>query len=834
MKVRSMTATFGKLDHAKLELGEGLNLIYAPNEGGKSTWAAFFKAMLYGIDTRDRDKKGYLADKNHYQPWSGAPMEGEIQLEWQGREITIRRSPRGNTPFGSFSAVYTGTEEPVPGLTGANCGEMLTGVGLAVFSRSAFLGADNLALTSTPELERRIAALVSSGEEEVSFTQVQGRLKEWLNKRRVNKSVGEIPRLEEELIQVRSLLGQLNEITAQVTQLNGSHEQLEQQYQQLCEEQRIHQIRAWNQVVQELSVLTAQCQQLKEERDSLQQDEEIHHRLAQQALNLRYAQANEELELAQNQLDALRTELARFGTLPDRELLKRAQGELQYLKVLDEEIKAGEETLRQADEHYVQAQINAQDENFSGMSAQEAALAAQKATNDHTLYLQHAQRQRSRARVFPVIGLIAAVVGGLISYAQGAPFLLYPLYIGLGLFGLSIVATFVGLVRKKVWLERAAKALSQFHAQTPEELQALVQDYTKRCDQSDQAAQQAKVARGALNERKARRNNSWTDLMDFVHTFAPEVQNSFGCSAALSRALNLEHELSTARDKVVERRRRMEDLAAQGGQLGDSSELLPTPSRPLERVEQELSQVNAQLQQVTQQLDRVRGRQAAMKQPEEGDATPPVTPQRTPEQTEQALVQVKGELEQVSAQLHQAQGRQRAMGDPAAVCAQKEGLEHDLKRRTLEYEALALAMDTMQQSNAQLQERFSPELNQLSGQYLARLTQNKYPSVSLTRDLEGAVRSTGDILPRSALYLSHGTADQLYLAARLAVCQLCLPEKPPIVLDDALAAFDEQRLTQALKLLRELSEDQQLLLFTCHKREEQLLEGQPGVSVLSL
>ena len=129
MKIRSMTATFGKLDHARLELGDGLNLIYAPNEGGKSTWAAFWKAMLYGIDTRDRDKKGYLADKNRYQPWSGAPMEGTMDLEWQGRDITLRRGPKGSAPFGAFSAVYTGTEEAVPGLTAANCGELLTGVG---------------------------------------------------------------------------------------------------------------------------------------------------------------------------------------------------------------------------------------------------------------------------------------------------------------------------------------------------------------------------------------------------------------------------------------------------------------------------------------------------------------------------------------------------------------------------------------------------------------------------------------------------------------------------------------------------------------------------------
>ena len=53
MKIYSMTATFGKLEHATLTLKPGLNVIHAPNEWGKSTWCAFIAAMLYGIDTRE-------------------------------------------------------------------------------------------------------------------------------------------------------------------------------------------------------------------------------------------------------------------------------------------------------------------------------------------------------------------------------------------------------------------------------------------------------------------------------------------------------------------------------------------------------------------------------------------------------------------------------------------------------------------------------------------------------------------------------------------------------------------------------------------------------------
>ena len=174
------------------------------------------------------------------------------------------------------------------------------------------------------------------------------------------------------------------------------------------------------------------------------------------------------------------------------------------------------------------------------------------------------------------------------------------------------------------------------------------------------------------------------------------------------------------------------------------------------------------------------------------------------------------------------------MGDPAALAASREELEEKLARKRQELDAVSLAMDAMAQANARLQERFSPELNRLAGEYMARLTGDKYSSVSLTRELEGFVQTGGGVLPRSALYLSRGTADQLYLAVRLAVCRLCLPEKPPIFLDDALSAFDDERLVLALELLWELSGEQQTLLFTCQKREGEALAKTPGVVRIEL
>ena len=107
MKILKMTARFGKLNGSSLELGKGMNIIVAPNESGKSTWCAFIRAMLYGIDSAERPRAGYLPDKLRYAPWSGAPMEGSMDLTARGCDSrSSRRSATSSTPA---------VRRPVPG-----------------------------------------------------------------------------------------------------------------------------------------------------------------------------------------------------------------------------------------------------------------------------------------------------------------------------------------------------------------------------------------------------------------------------------------------------------------------------------------------------------------------------------------------------------------------------------------------------------------------------------------------------------------------------------------------------------------------------------------------
>lgn len=726
MKIKTMTATFGKLQGERLTLEPGLNVITAPNEGGKSTWCAFLKAMFYGIDTRDRDRKGHLADKNRYQPWSGAPMEGEITLEWQGQDITIRRGPRGNVPFGSFSAVYTGTEEPVPGLTADTCGQMLLGVGREVYERSAFIGqSGTLAIRSAPELEARIAALVSSGEEDVSYSQVERQLKEWLNRRKVNKSVGRIPQLEEEQAELARSAGELSQLNDQLNQLEGERAQASRKH-AFCTRQLA-----------------------------------LHKAIAQRKLDLQYTQARNDEAQAQAQLDALLSEQARFGPIPSRDALKRAQGELAFLKALEPEIRQGQEELALAQQALERARQAAQDDHFPGMTGEEAV---RKGERDSESYRSGMAKKAASRRNFALLQIVGVVAGA--ALAIFGPFW----WLGPIAYVLCAAASALVFANGTKSARQAAKILERYGVDDVEEIAALAGNYQQRMAAADQAAQQVRMIQGGLKDRQARLENSRQELFHFVHTFAPEVKELFGVSAALSRALNLGERETLARSKLEGAQRLTQALQAQGGR--ELSEETP------------LSQPTLSLEQAAQETGRL-----------------------------------QLELERLDRALNQARGKQQALGDPAILSARLEQVEEELERRRREYQAISIAMETLQQANAQLQQRFSPQLNRAAGALLSRLTGGKYHALSLDKELEASASGERDVLPHSALYLSKGTVDQIYLAVRLAVCDLCLPDAP-LVLDEALATFDDVRAKRALELFQELAQQRQILLFSCHHREK--------------
>lgn len=678
MQLLHANATYGKLDQARLDLQPGLNVICAPNEGGKSTWCRFLLAMFYGLNTRQR---GDLADKNRFQPWNGSLMQGKLELSVGDKELTLsRRTQRPDAPLGVFSCTYSGTDTPVPGLDAARCGETLLGVPQSVYQRCAFIPSGSLAIDADADLERRISALISTGDEKISFSQVESRLKKQLRQRKYNRS-GSIPLLEAEIAGLRA-------------------------------------------AQQEAQTLTGQLENLQQQLSQAREDQ------------ARRRQAR--LQAAQ---EALREKERCLQALPDSSDLQRINQQLGAVRSLGDQVQQAQEAVSRQ-ESAIEAQLRELNRNpLHPMT--KAQLEAQ-------LQIQPpAPPQVAQLLISLALGLCG---GGFLWYEIDRPQVLW-LCLACAVTALA-AGNFLRLLIRRIRLQQSRRR----ELSRQEELRKLAESYLPALEELEAQRALLRQKQQILSDGDRRLRAQLSDLLSQVSRWDDSVQSA-----------------------------------------GDIRRFVRETAQNRDRLAQELHQAQTQLL------------QAQM-----SDADDTVT-----------------HLQQ---QIAQVQGRLDAGRDAQALGDQISRLEEELVRQQAEYDALRLSLDALQAANTTLQNRFSPELGRRAAEIFADMTGSTWSHILLDREFHLSAESGSDPTRRSVQLLSAGTADQLYLAVRLAICEMILPpeQNPPLILDDALLTFDDARLSTTLDYLTRLGAQRQILLFTCQGREAALLQGRPGVHITNL
>lgn len=634
MMIKRLDATFGKLEGESLELHDGLNVISAPNESGKSTWCAFVRAMLYGVDSSERQKAGFLPDKMRFAPWSGSAMQGSMQLESGGRDITITRTTKtASAPMREFSAVYTGTSVSVEGLNGNNAGEMLTGVSRDVFRRSAFVEQGKVAVTHSAELEKRISAIVSSGDEDCSFTEADGRLRQWQRKRRFNRH-GRLPELEDELSHKKQLLAELS--------------------------------------------------------DAAQNRENM----------------AAELETAKQECERIEAEVIESRKVVRKEALSSLQG-------VRNEVNAATERHDKAAERRDSCRA-ALCACAIGERKPEEAKAEVKTDLENSMKL----KERSERKSSPVLAIILMILcGALVAAGFLLPDLMIHAFVAAAVALAAGIALFIRASRRKTENYEAAKQrrkiLAKYKAESEADIAASIDEYLelyKNYAEAQRAEKESAEALAVVRRRQEQAESKTLTQLDFTG--------------------------------------------------GDN--------------------------------------QAA--------------------QLSRRLTEARAKCSRISAQMAERSGRLAAMGDPLVLGSEISRMEAEYAEISAEYDAIALAIDTMRKADEDIQSRFSPALGKLAAEYMQFVTDGKYDGVMLDRDFSATVHEAGGNVPRNAEYLSAGTLDLMYLAVRLAVCSLALPESAncPLIIDDALVNFDADRRRQAMALLEKIAQERQVILFACN------------------
>lgn len=721
MKLLRMTATFGRLEQETLSLTDGLNVLQMPNEAGKSTWAEFLLAMLYGVDTSERVKTGVLPVKTKYQPWSGKPMEGVIELTHAGRRITITRTSTARAPLGVFSAVYTDSGLPVEGMTGANCGEMLLGVPKSVYQRSAFVRQAGLGLTADADLEARLSALVTTGDEAISFAAADKRLLAWQNRVRHNKT-GLIPDAERELATVDGAL----------TALAREHEKN--------------------------LALRAQLQTLQTQQAACEADLRALRAADVQQKKAQLYDAKRAAMQAANRENAASAVCAR---LPREDALLALSQEASALLSMPEVEPAASAPARPA---CPQA--------FSGVDEERLLDKAQRDMREFDRLT--AKKHRPAAPLWVLVALLLGLAAAS-WFIRHEPLL--PAVFALA--ALACAATAIGNAahdrKREAELSEAQALLTLYENHSRDEFYAYAVQYRDAL-RAWQAACEAAAAQNAARDAESRlRAERTAALLGSVRMFA-EAGTLLEAQSAIGSALEAYRAWHTAQQAAQQAKTRYDALAQALGDIPD----LPVPARDVSGL--------------------------------------------TNEQAETALARTQALAAAVQSQLDQSRGRLEQFGSEVELSAKKQALTQKLDLLNERREALTLARQTLEQANAALAERFSPRLVREASDIFSELTGGRYARVQISRQMDMEAGQP-DAAMRRSLFLSGGTADELYLSVRLAVCRLLLPEDAPIVLDDALAMFDDDRLCLALCLLQREAANRQILLFTCQSREGRCLSA---------
>ena len=138
--------------------------------------------------------------------------------------------------------------------------------------------------------------------------------------------------------------------------------------------------------------------------------------------------------------------------------------------------------------------------------------------------------------------------------------------------------------------------------------------------------------------------------------------------------------------------------------------------------------------------------------------------------------------------------------------------------------SLKIAKNTIENISKNIQRNFAPTLNKKVSNTISIVTGEKYREVKISDKMNISVLDPENNKLVDVGKLSGGTMDQLYFATRFGIANILKEEKTPLILDDCFVQYDINRLENILRFLSYESKKRQIILFTCHRREKEILE----------
>lgn len=773
MKIRSIhIVEFGCLKQRDFALGEGLNLFEGHNESGKSTILAFIRFVLFGLPRRAAGE--ILSERERGLSWDSGTAEGYLDIEVDGHLYRVyRRGQAGGTAARETyneTVTVTDLESGLEAFHGEVPGKVFLGMTPEVFTSTSCVRQLDCTRVSGEDVRSSIENLLFSADESIN---VQKALEKLDDLRRgllyKNGKGGKLFDLDVEKMALQTRLDTACENAKSIIEkelLLDKARELSQKHQKEIEH------------YEELLGVYEACVTLGR-FEALHKEEKKRKEIS-------------------DELGRLAQEQGFGGILPDRETtarLEKAERDLQNTDfalqsargalAIAEQSPRGDQTLASA-----QADV----EKAGG---KESVLSA----------FRRLRKKKTADTVLSVLGFLFGILlagaGALflvdtpLSFlADYLPFGPYP-YLGAGgaLLILGLVLSILGGKNGK--RIRALLSSIRFGGRRASEttLGAYLDDCRKNGEQSlryDKAMADAREMLLLRREEAKSASNEALQLLSQLHR-EPDADDVATLSVALrktaeeSAALCNQKETLSCRADACDEQIRVTRAALEGineatlrAQLGshDPAELL--------------AEINPDKTKSLYNYARV-----------QKDAT------------EQRRLALEKDLVALDA----------TSENPARLSGKLEACEKKYEEAKLEHDALVAASQTLGEAVDKLHESVAPALRLRAGELMARMTDGKYKSFGISGDMKISILSDTGSKPVDAY--SKGTIDAAYISLRMALVDLISADNPPpLCFDESFTQMDEDRTAAMLRMLENYCQNgNQCLVFTCHKREGEILSA---------
>ena len=175
------------------------------------------------------------------------------------------------------------------------------------------------------------------------------------------------------------------------------------------------------------------------------------------------------------------------------------------------------------------------------------------------------------------------------------------------------------------------------------------------------------------------------------------------------------------------------------------------------------------------------------------------------------------EIGRIRANIHE---KQIALNNLNERLEELETSGFEITQEDQKRQAIQLASETILQLSSEIIKGFGNTLNEKASEIISAITDGKYEKIYIDEKLNMFLLTREKRVPIERL--SRGTIEQIYFALRMAAIDVLYEEDFPVILDDTFVFYDDARLTSVLRWLA--AQKRQVILFTCQKRESEILE----------